>query len=97
MEFEWDLAKESENIRKHSVTFVEASTTFSDPHGIQLRDTEHSKSEVRHFWIGKSSNGRVLTTRFTLRSDVIRIIGSADWRKFRRIYFEAAKDKGLED
>ena len=28
MEFEWDLAKESENIRKHSVTFVEPRRRF---------------------------------------------------------------------
>jgi uncharacterized protein len=92
MEFEWDLSKESENIRKHSVTFGEAATCFSDPQGIQLMDSEHSKSEVRYFWIGMSSGGRILTTRFTLRGDVIRIIGSADWRKFRRIYSEATKN-----
>ncbi len=49
MEFEWDLSKESENIRKHSVTFGEASSCFSDPQGIQLMDSEHSKSEVRYF------------------------------------------------
>jgi uncharacterized DUF497 family protein len=89
--FEWDLSKESENLRKHGVSFIEAVSTFSDPIGIQVMDEAHSDLESRYYWIGKSSNGRILTTRFTLREDTIRIFGSADWRKFRRLYYEAAK------
>ena len=91
MEFEWDLAKESENLQKHKVSFFEALSTFSDPKGIQVADQGHSSLEPRFYWIGKSSNGRVLTTRFTIRGEKIRIIGSADWRKFRRLYYETAK------
>ena len=97
MTFEWDLSKESENILKHSVTFLESSTCFSDPDGIQFEDSNHSAAESRFFWIGKSTKGRVLTMRFTFREDRIRIIGSAEWRKFRRIYLEAAKNKRLKD
>ena len=92
MDFEWDLAKELENRKKHGVSFTEAVETFSDPHGIQLVDEEHSKAEERYYWVGKSDSGRVLTTRFTKRGSKIRIIGSADWRKFRRLY-ETAKDE----
>ncbi len=93
MEFEWDLTKESVNIKKHGVTFAEASTCFSDPDGIQLVDSTHSQVEKRYFWVGESASGRVLTTRFTLRNDTIRIFGSAEWRKFRRLYDETTKTK----
>lgn len=91
MEFEWDLTKESEDLKKHRVSFMEAVSTFSDPNGIQVVDEAHSGLEPRYYWIGKSRNERILTTRFTIRDDKIRIFGSADWRKFRRLYYEAAK------
>ncbi|BFU91664.1 MAG: hypothetical protein NTAFB01_28510 [Nitrospira sp.] len=91
MEFEWDLSKELENLRKHGITFLEAAESFLDPHGFQLVDVKHSVREKRLFWIGQLSTGRVLTTRFTKRSGKIRIIGSAEWRKFRRLYHARTK------
>lgn len=93
MEFEWDLSKELDNVRKHGVTFSEAVESFFDPLGFQLVDVKHSREEGRFYWIGKSDNGRVLTTRFTRRGQKIRIIGSAEWRKFRRLYDETTKPK----
>ncbi len=77
MEFEWDLSKEIENLKKHGIAFTEAVETFSDPDGFQLTDTKHSAIEERFFWVGKSASGKILTTRFTRRGDIIRIIGSA--------------------
>lgn len=91
MEFEWDLSKELENIRKHGVTFSEAVESFFDENGFLLADTKHSAREMRFFWVGRSSRGRVLTTRLTRRGGKIRIIGSAEWRKFRRLYYASAK------
>ncbi|MBS1985319.1 MAG: BrnT family toxin [Bdellovibrionales bacterium] len=91
MNFEWDLAKELENKRKHGISFTEAVETFSDPNGVQLVDKTHSKTEERFYWVGKSDSGRILTTRFTRRGTKIRIIGCAEWRKFRRFY-ETAQD-----
>ena len=86
MEFEWDLSKEMGNVCKHGVTFSEAVESFLDPHGFQLVDRKHSREEGRFYWVGRSKTGRVLTTRFTRRGQKIRIIGSAEWRKFRRLY-----------
>ncbi len=86
MEFEWDNEKEQENIKKHRVTFLEAMESFLDPRGFQMADPEHSQLERRFYWIGKSKSGRILTSRFTLRDSKIRIFGSAEWRKFRRLY-----------
>lgn len=93
MEFEWDGSKEKENMRKHKITFLEAVESFSDPNGFLMVDEKHSKAEERFYWIGKISSGKVLTTRFTKRSDKIRIIGSAEWREYRKIYNEKAKVK----
>ena len=72
-------------------SFAEAVESFFDPHGLLLVDEKHSGVEDRFYWVGKSSSGRVLTTRFTRRGAKIRIIGSAEWREFRRLYSEKAK------
>jgi uncharacterized DUF497 family protein len=76
--------------RKHRVSFAEAIESFFDPNGLLLVDENHSRAEDRFYWVGKSSSGRVLTTRFTRRGTRIRIIGSAEWREFRRLYSEKA-------
>ena len=91
MEFEWDINKERMNQNIHGVSFAEAVECFADPFGLKLRDKEHSGQEERFYWVGQSKAGRILTTRFTMRGDSIRIIGSAEWRKFRKIYHETTK------
>jgi uncharacterized DUF497 family protein len=91
MEFEWDAIKEITNIRKHGIPFALAVETFFDPRGFQMVDRNHSAQESRFYWIGKTGTGRVLTTWFTRRSGVVRIIGCAEWRKFRRLYNETTE------
>jgi uncharacterized DUF497 family protein len=93
VEFEWDTAKELANIKKHGIAFAEAVETFFDPNGIQLVDRKHSGAEKRFYWVGQSRSEQVLTTWFTQRGSVIRIIGCAEWRKFRRFYYETTKAK----
>ena len=93
MDFEWDQSKEEENLRKHGVSFAEAIETFFDPQGIALLDEKHSSTEIRHYWVGESASGRILTTRFTRRGNKLRLFGCAEWRRFRKIYNEAAKAK----
>jgi uncharacterized DUF497 family protein len=93
LSFEWDASKEVINIQKHKITFLESVETFFDPSSIQLVDKTHSQSEKRYFWIGKAKNGRILTTWFTERNEHIRIIGSAEFRKFKKVYDETAKIK----
>ena len=93
MQFEWDLGKETENLRKHRVSFAEAVESFYDPEGFLLVDEKHSTTEERFYWVGKTLSDRVLTTRFTRRGARIRIIRSAEWRAFRRLYDEKAKNE----
>lgn len=93
MEFEWDANKDRANIKKHGVSFADACESFGDSRGFVLEDTEHSKDEERFYWVGKSSSGKILTTRFTIRKGRIRIIGAAEWREFKAIYNEKTKSQ----
>ena len=45
--FEWDANKAAQNIRKHGVSFEEASTTFADPLSITIFDPLRSIDEDR--------------------------------------------------
>ncbi len=93
MEFEWDVRKAEENLKKHKVSFAEACESFEDPIGFTLEDDAHSEKEERFYWIGKTFSGRILTTRFTIRNEKIRIIGSAVWREYKAIYYEKTRSK----
>lgn len=93
MEFEWDETKERENIDKHGFSFLRATEAFRDPYGVKLADSTHSEKENRFFWVGKDSKGLILTIRFTLREQKIRIIGCGSWRKYRKYYEEALKKR----
>lgn len=85
-DFEWDVEKEFKNILKHGVGFHEAKEIFSDPSVIHLEDKSHSKNERRFYAIGKTGGGAVITVRYTMRGQTIRIIGAARWRKWRKYY-----------
>ena len=53
MKFEWDPHKEKINIKKHGVTFEQASYVFADPFALNKYDGESSNHEDR--WICKRS------------------------------------------
>ncbi len=89
-DFEWDPTKDSENQRKHSVSFSFAQLAFADPKRIILEDLSHSETERRFYCLGKVAEG-VLTVRFTYRREKIRIIGAGYWRKGKKIYEEENK------
>jgi uncharacterized protein len=87
MEFEWDPAKAAANLRKHRVSFVEASSVFLDLLGITIFDPEHSHEEDRYITVGVSAAGRVLMVAHTDRGDRIRIINARELtRRERRDY-----------
>jgi len=83
--FEWDDAKDRVNCAKHGVSFEEAQGAFLDPARVIAEDVEHSQKEPRYFCFGLV-DGNVMTVRFTLRDDTIRIIGAGFWRKGKKIY-----------
>ncbi len=85
--FEWDPAKNQTNLQKHGVSFDLAQFAFADPNRVILEDLEHSNHEKRYFCLGKVAEG-ILTVRFTVRDNTIRIFGAGYWRKGRKIYEE---------
>jgi len=79
MEFEWDKAKAAANLKKHDVTFDEATTAFADPLARIFDDVEHSAEERREIIVGHSVLGRLLPVCFTEReADVIRIFSARE-------------------
>lgn len=84
--FDWDPKKDTENQRKHHVSFSEAQYAFADPNRVIARDITHSTArEERFFCFGDTGEG-IVTVRFTYRRNIIRIFGAGYWRKGRRIY-----------
>ncbi len=88
MEFEWDQRKDVANRRKHGVSFLEAQHAFLDPNRIIAIDVRHSTArETRYFCFGKVEE-KVMTVRFTVRDEKIRIYGAGYWREGRKKYEE---------
>ena len=76
--FEWDDAKATENLKKHHVSFEEATTIFFDEFGVQFFDDEHSFDEERFLMLGMSSRAKLLIVCHCERDQgaVIRIISA---------------------
>ena len=94
MELEWDPSKAAENLRKHRVGFVEASTIFGDPLEVTIPDPEHSEDESRFLSVGLSADARLLVVAYTEREGRIRIIHArVAAPKERRAYESGQKSK----
>lgn len=83
--FEWDLAKEDQNILKHNLSFKKAKKAFYDNKRVILEDLSHSTLEQRYFCLGRVGKF-VITVRFTYRNNKIRIFGAGYWRKGKKYY-----------
>jgi uncharacterized DUF497 family protein len=88
LEFEWDAEKAEANLRKHRVSFEEASTVFGDPLALIFDDEAHSLDEFREIIIGHSDRNRLLLVSFTERSPKIRIISARRATKTERRDYE---------
>ena len=76
MEFEWDVAKAAENLRKHGVTFEEASSVFGDWAALTELDLDQSVGETRYITLGESSARRLLVLIHTESLERIRVISA---------------------
>lgn len=86
MQCDWDDNKNAFNQRKHGVSFLDAQRAFIDPHRVIAEDTKHSSpAEIRYYCFGMVDGG-LMTVRFTIRGEIIRIIGAGYWRKGRKYY-----------
>ena len=74
--FDWDPNKAKINLRKHGVTFAEATTVFGDPISILLFDPDHSLSEERYLVLGMSNRQRLLVVACVERPPKTRLISA---------------------
>jgi uncharacterized DUF497 family protein len=88
-EFEWDSGKAESNVRKHGVTFDEASTVFGDPLASLMPDPDHSVEEQRYLLLGMSNRRRLLVVAFAEQPPRTRLISARRAsRPERRCYEE---------
>ena len=88
--FEWDEAKNLDNLREHRVSFFDAQHAFLDTKRVIAEDLNHSEEEQRYYCFGLNRDGTgILTVRFTYRNGHIRIFGAGYWRKGRKVYEQA--------
>ena len=76
MRFEWDPLKAEANLRKHGVSFDEASTVFGDPLAATVSDPDHSADEARSITIGQSGSHLLVVVAHADRGEVVRIISA---------------------
>lgn len=89
MQIVWDPRKAAANLKKHKVSFEEASSVFSDVLGLTGADPDHSVGESRWITFGESVRGRLLVVAHTDEGDIIRIISArAANRHEKRLYEE---------
>ena len=89
MIYEWDPKKAKTNLRKHGVSFEEATTVFLDPLAITFPDPDHSDDDDREITIGMTTKHRIVFVSHCPRADRTRIIGARrTTRKERKQYEE---------
>ena len=89
LRFDWDEAKNTENRRKHGVSFEEAVSVFSDDHALLISDPESSQSEDRFVLLGLSATLRTLVVCHCYRKkrEVIRLISARKANRSERAQY----------
>ena len=79
LSFEWNDKKADSNLKKHSISFVEAQTVFYGADARLIFDPDHSREEDRFVLLGLSSLLRLLVVVHCCRDargKAIRIISA---------------------
>lgn len=74
--FDWDPEKAESNLRKHGVSFEEASTVFGDLLALLMKDPDHSFEKERYLLLGRSIRQRLLVVAFAERPPLTRQISA---------------------
>lgn len=89
MQILWDPRKATANLKKHRVSFEEASTVFLDGLAVTAADPDHSAGQLRWLTFGESVRSRLLVVSHTDEGDIIRIISArVATRREKRFYEE---------
>ena len=78
IKFQWDEQKNQANIKKHGISFEEASSVFYDENAILFDDPDHSTDEDRFLILGISSKLHLCIVSHCYRDKdkIIRIISA---------------------
>lgn len=90
MEFEWDIAKEAVNERKHGISFVDAATVFDAPFLLVENSTRPEHGEERRKAIGLVGD-YIIAVIFTDRQERRRIISARRARTNEREHYNQRK------
>ena len=90
LRFEWADRKNTQNRRKHGVSFEEAQTVFFDEQALLIADPDHSEYEERFVLLGLSGSLRTLVVCHCYRreGDVIRLISARRANRQERELYE---------
>ena len=84
--FVWDKRKAATNLKKHGVSFEEASSAFEDKLGAYYPDALHAE---RFIFIGYSKRHRLLYVVYAeVQVDAVRIISARKATKHEKTRYE---------
>lgn len=95
MRFEWDPRKAEANLRKHGVSFEEATTALRDDLSLTGHDPDHSLEEDRLVTFGVSAEGRLLVVAHTERIITARPARESEWKIVAAISERQVDDNAL--
>jgi uncharacterized DUF497 family protein len=87
LNFEWDKGNKEKSLLKHGITNGEAEEIFLN-FNLIWADPKHSDIEERFNILGKSDNGKLILSCYTMRNNKIRIISSRPASRKERITHE---------
>jgi len=88
IEFEWDRRKAQLNLKKHGVSFEEATEVFFDP--FYQHGDASTRGEAREFVLGYSARQRLLLVVHAERANRFRIISARPATRQERKQYEEA-------
>jgi uncharacterized DUF497 family protein len=90
--FEWNEAKNRENLRKHDLRFETAQLVFDDPFAITVRADSDEAEEERWVTIGSIGPHAVVHVVTTWRGDLVRMISARRATAVERRSYEEAHE-----
>jgi uncharacterized protein len=94
LRFEWDPVKARANLRRHGVSFEEATTAFDDELAMTMPDPVHSIGEERFVLLGRTNRDRLVVVAFTDRDvniPIVRIISARVADRGERYEYEESQ------
>lgn len=84
----WNDKKAAQNLKKHKVSFEDATAVFEDPRMMEFEDEEHSTTEQRFNALGLTSKGLLFVVFTEEQTGEIRIISARPAEKWMVDYYE---------